>query len=147
MSAGWRASRSWRSPEHLHVVRAHKMSTATGATFRAKITIVVLLCQMLVSTTGAEPTVLPADAQEGALDEGDRWATYRMLVGTWKGKLDDRFGQGSGQRKYELIFDDQFLIGWHTSVRIPQELSPQGDFHQELSIYSCLLYTSDAADE
>ncbi len=77
-----------------------------------------------------------ADAGKAAVDEGDHWRTYRKLVGNWKGRLDDRFGQGSGQRKYELIFDDQFLIGWHTSVRLPQELSPDGDFHQELSIYS-----------
>jgi hypothetical protein len=86
----------------------------------------------------SDPSVVHAAEQEAkvAVDEDDRWATYRLLIGTWQGQLDDRLGQGTGQRNYEFIFDDQFLVGWHTSVRLPQELSPDGDFHRELSIYS-----------
>lgn len=43
---------------------------------------------------------------EASVDEEDRWAIYRLLTGTWEVQMDARLGQGSAQRKYELIFDD-----------------------------------------
>ena len=42
----------------------------------------------------------------------------------------------TGNRHYEFIFNDQFLVGRHASIRLPQELSPKGDYHRELSVYS-----------
>jgi hypothetical protein len=75
------------------------------------------------------------NAQDNA-DKHDPWAAHRLLPGTWEAKIDGRLGQGTGYRQYEFIFDDQFLVGRHASIRLPQELSPKGDYHRELSVYS-----------
>jgi hypothetical protein len=114
------------------------MYLVIGGALRTILAVVFLLFPTPLWLAVAGPSVVLADEQEAevSVDDVDRWATYRMLTGKWEGQLDDRFGQGSAQRKYELIYDDQFLVGRHTSVRLPQELSPQGDFHRELSIYS-----------
>jgi len=39
-------------------------------------------------------------------------------------------------RDYELILDGNFLTFRHDSVREPQEKSPEGDHHRELSVFS-----------
>lgn len=114
------------------------MHHVMGAALRNSLAVTFLLFPAPGWLAMSEPSMILADEQETevSVDADDRWATYRLLTGTWEGHMDDQLGQGSGQRKYELIFDDQFLVGWHSSVRLPQELSPHGDFHQELSIYS-----------
>ena len=79
-----------------------------------------------------------ADDEE-ARDEADKqdpWVAHRLLPGTWEADIDGRLGQGTGRRQYEFIFNDQFLVGRHASIRLPQELSPEGDYHRELSVYS-----------
>lgn len=114
------------------------MHLVMGAALGTRIAVIFLLLLAPVWLAVVGPLVALADEHEAevSVDKDDRWATYRLLIGTWAGELDDRLGQGLGQRKYELIFDDQFLVSWHSSVRLPQELSPKGDFHKELSIYS-----------
>jgi len=75
------------------------------------------------------------NARENA-QKRDAWAAHRLLPGRWEIEIDGRLGQGTGNRHYEFIFNDQFLIGRHASIRLPQEQSPEGDYHRELSIYS-----------
>lgn len=66
----------------------------------------------------------------------DPWGPLRLLEGSWEGAIDGRLGQGVGRRRYELLFDDLYLVARHTSVRLPQEKSPRGDHHRELAVYS-----------
>jgi hypothetical protein len=88
-----------------------------------------------VAVTGLTASANDRDMQSnGSAD--DPWVAHRLLPGTWEAEIDGRLGQGTGSRRYEFIFDDQFLVGRHASVRLPQELSPDGDYHRELSVYS-----------
>lgn len=66
----------------------------------------------------------------------DEWEILKRLVGSWEGAIDGPLGTGSGVREYEFILRDRFLLSRHSSVRLPQELSPQGDNHEELGIFS-----------
>jgi hypothetical protein len=88
-------------------------------------------------------TVLVAVAPAGGQDddpsppgETDPWASLRMLVGSWEGAIDGKLGTGTGLRRYEFIVGGKFLMVSHSSVRLPQEKSPQGDQHEELGVFS-----------
>jgi hypothetical protein len=89
---------------------------------------------------GVAFAALPASADDQDIQSNgnadDPWVAHRKLPGTWEAEIDGRLGQGTGYRRYEFIFDGQFLVGRHASVRLPQELSPDGDYHRELSVYS-----------
>ena len=87
------------------------------------------LCCLVAGPTGVS-------AQEEAAQPEDPWAPFRLLVGSWEGAIDGRLGSGTGVREYELILDGNFLLSRHASVRLPQEKSPGGDHHRELSIFS-----------
>ena len=77
-----------------------------------------------------------ASAQETTTDEADLWAPFRLLAGTWEGRIDGKLGTGRGVRRYEFALDDLYLVVRHASVRLPQEKSPAGDYHRELAVYS-----------
>ncbi len=66
----------------------------------------------------------------------DQWETLKLLVGSWEGAIDGILGTGKGVRVYEFIIRDRYLSSKHSSVRLPQEKSPQGDNHEELGIFS-----------
>jgi hypothetical protein len=68
--------------------------------------------------------------------DADHWGPLRLLVGTWDGAISGQLGTGTGVREYEFILDENFLLFRQASVRMPQELSPAGDHHRELSIFS-----------
>lgn len=68
--------------------------------------------------------------------EKDPWGPLRSLEGHWQGAISGKLGTGTGVRDYELILDEHFLTFRHDSVREPQEKSPEGDHHRELSIFS-----------
>ena len=78
---------------------------------------------------------LPLAAQQSEATT-DPWAPFRLLEGTWEGAIDGILGQGVGDRRYEWVMDDRYLIQHHASVRQPQEKSPRGDHHREIAIYS-----------
>lgn len=109
-----------------------------GAAFRTCCATVCTTCLISFILVLGGPSDVHADEPDSGepADKSGHWADYRLLAGTWEGRMDDRFGRGSAKRNYKFIFDDMFLVGWHTSVRQPQELSPDGDFHRELSIFS-----------
>lgn len=66
----------------------------------------------------------------------DPWGPLRLLEGTWEGEIDGRLGQGRGLRRYERAVGGQYLVMRQTSVRLPQEKSPQGDHHREMAVFS-----------
>jgi hypothetical protein len=92
---------------------------------------VTLMCFFLILFS--IPMTWIAEAQT---KPDDPWGPLRMLVGHWEGSIDGRLGTGFGIRDYEFILEDNFLMFRHASVREPQDKSPQGDHHRELSVFS-----------
>ena len=66
----------------------------------------------------------------------DPWKPLRFLAGEWNGSIDGRLGTGTGKRHYGFVLGGRFLVMKHSSVRLPQEKSPQGDNHEEIGIFS-----------
>lgn len=66
----------------------------------------------------------------------DPMAVLRPLEGHWEGAIDGSLGTGRGVREYEWILENQYLLFRHDSVRMPQEKTPEGDHHRELSVFS-----------
>lgn len=96
--------------------------------------LVLLMGWLLGGLPPARAQGEPAEA--GQVDRAAAWEALRPLVGTWEAGIEGRLGQGVGHRRYEFIFDGVFLVSRHASVRLPQEKSPQGDYHRELAVYS-----------
>ncbi len=84
----------------------------------------------------AEQEEPPHEAAEKAMPEADPWQPFRLLEGTWIGAIDGILGQGEGRRRYEFILDGRYLVSRHASVRLPQEKSPEGDYHRDLAVFS-----------
>lgn len=76
----------------------------------------------------------PAVGAEG--ERPDPWVTLGLLVGDWEGEISGALGTGEGIRRYDWLKEGAFLRMRHRSVRQPQEKSPQGDFHEELTVFS-----------
>ena len=91
---------------------------------------VLLLCCLALPATGV------TQEASGAAEAADPWEPLRLLEGSWSGAIDGRLGQGAGKRCYEFLFNGLYLVARHTSVRLPQEKSPEGDHHRELAVYS-----------
>ncbi|MFQ5525226.1 MAG: hypothetical protein ACE5GX_03095 [Thermoanaerobaculia bacterium] len=66
----------------------------------------------------------------------DLWRLLGDLAGRWEGAIDGRLGTGSGVREYEFVLEKNFLMWRHASVRLPQEMSPKGDYHREIGFFS-----------
>ncbi len=77
---------------------------------------------------------LPGVAEEGA--STDPWEPLRFLAGRWNGSIDGRLGTGTAKRHYEFVLGGRFLLTKHSSVRLPQEKSPEGDHHEEIGLFS-----------
>lgn len=79
--------------------------------------------------------VLPAFAVADDA-RSDHWGPLHLLEGTWRGAVVGELGEGTGIRRYEFLFDGTYLMTRHASVRLPQDKSPQGDHHRELTVFS-----------
>ena len=74
--------------------------------------------------------------EDAATDRADPWVLVRMLVGSWQGAIDGKLGQGRAVRRYELVVGGKYVMSRHSSVRLPQEKSPEGDQHEEIGLFS-----------
>jgi hypothetical protein len=101
---------------------------------------VALVCCGFAAKTAAaraetkRPASMPAEEEQ--TEPTDPWAPFRLLEGKWEGAVDGIFGQGAAHRSYEFILDGKFVHMRHASVRLPQEKSPKGDHHREITVYS-----------
>lgn len=66
----------------------------------------------------------------------DPFGPLRGLEGEWHGDISGKLGTGTGVRRYEFILDGKYLMSRHASVRVPQERSPEGDHHRQLTVWS-----------
>ncbi len=104
-------------------------------------TVAAILAVLTVSAAGAESRRAPSapseqQARNAPSEQSDPWAVLRPLVGWWEGSVDGRLGTGRAVRRYEFVVGDNYLLSRHSSVRPPQEKSPQGDQHEEMGIFS-----------
>lgn len=79
-------------------------------------------------------TLAVATAEQIA-DE-DTWREFEYFVGSWTGAESASFGDGRGERSYELILQDRYLLGRNHSVFQPQDGLPDGDVHDDWSVFS-----------
>ena len=86
----------------------------------------------LLLLAGAFP---PAFGQTGP-DRADRWAAFEFFSGEWTGAESATFGAGRGERTYELVLQDAYLLSRNRSVFPPQEGLPDGDVHDDWSVFS-----------
>ncbi len=77
---------------------------------------------------------LPAVAEEST--STDPLEPLRFLAGRWDGSVDGKLGTGIGKRHYDFVLGGRFLLMKHSSVRLPQEKSPDGDNHEEIGMFS-----------
>lgn len=94
---------------------------------------------MLTTALAAGIVALPArgDPEHASPPApSDPWAALRLLEGTWHGEVTGRLGRGTALRRYEFLFDERYLVARHSSIRLPQQQSPEGDDHRELAVYS-----------
>lgn len=74
----------------------------------------------------------PAGAQlnEGALDR------LQVLVGTWQGAGDGKWGSSSAEREYAWVFGGVFIRGSGRSVYPKQDRNKAGEIHESIDMYS-----------
>lgn len=95
-----------------------------------------LVAPFEASAAGEGRLFARTEASQDAAGQTDPWALLRLLEGRWEGAIDGRLGTGVGVRDYEFILEGKYLKFEQASVRRPQELSPAGDHHREMSIFS-----------
>lgn len=101
----------------------------------------------LALATAAAPTLLdagepPGDGGHAAQpapetpESADHWQPWSYFLGEWKGEEKGVFGDGHGERTYERILGDRFLLARNRSTFPPQEGLPAGDVHEDWAIFS-----------
>lgn len=77
---------------------------------------------------------VPAAAQQG--ETPDRWSAFEFFIGAWTGEESATFGDGRGQRTYELVLQDRYLLSRNRSIFPPQDRLPDGDDHEDWTVVS-----------
>ncbi|UCG76851.1 MAG: hypothetical protein JSV95_06085 [Gemmatimonadota bacterium] len=95
----------------------------------------------LLRTALLLPAFLPllagkALAQHDPASEEHPLRELAFLEGSWSGRIEGTLGSGTGERQYRFIVSDRFLLMTHASYRAPQERTPEGEAHEEWSIFS-----------
>ncbi len=68
--------------------------------------------------------------------ESEHWAAFEFFAGAWIGEESATFGEGRGERTYELVLQDAYLLGRNRSVFPPHEGLPEGDVHDDWTMLS-----------
>ena len=88
----------------------------------------------IVTTLLFASIAVPAAAQQG--ETPDRWSAFEFFVGAWAGEESATFGDGRGQRTYELVLQDRYLLSRNRSIFPPQDGLPDGDDHEDWTVVS-----------
>jgi len=73
--------------------------------------------------------------QEPSHDPVD-WKQLATFVGSWEGIETGRVGDGVGSRTCQLVLGDNYLFCDNTSTFAPQEKNPNGEVHQDWTLFS-----------
>lgn len=92
----------------------------------------------VLAQTGEPAPAAETESSRGEppAEEVDRWAPWRFWLGEWRGEEHGDFGEGRGERSYEMILENRFLLARNRSTFPPQEGLEQGDEHEDLAIFS-----------
>jgi len=78
-----------------------------------------------------------AQPEQNEKDEkADPLEPLAFLVGEWRGLEEARFGKGAGEREYRFILNGRYLLSQNASAFEPQEGLPEGDRHEDWTIFS-----------
>ena len=66
----------------------------------------------------------------------DRWSAFEFFIGAWTGEESATFGDGRGERTYEPVLQDRYLLSRNRSVFPPQDGLPDGDDHEDWTVVS-----------
>ena len=58
------------------------------------------------------------------------------MIGAWTGEESATFGDGRGERTYELVLQDRYLLGRNRSVFPSPDGLPDGDDHEDWTVVS-----------
>ncbi len=93
--------------------------------------IAALSLVLLIMTSATHGLAQPTD---------EHWKPFQAFVGSWTGDESSNFGSGEGTRTYEFVLQNRYLLGRNESRFPPQPTLPEGDVHNDWSLFS---YDSD----
>ncbi len=96
---------------------------------RAIFTLLLVVSAALPAAGQTEP---PGQNWSGS----ERWAAFEFFAGGWVGEESATFGEGRGERTYELVLQDAYLLSRNRSVFPPHEGLPEGDVHDDWTVLS-----------
>lgn len=64
------------------------------------------------------------------------WEPFEYFVGKWDGHETGRAGVGKGDRSYQFIMGSHYLFMKNISRFEPQEKNPDGEIHEDWTIFS-----------
>jgi hypothetical protein len=70
------------------------------------------------------------------VEEPPAWTAMKFFIGAWEGKNTGMSGEGTGEREYEMILNDQFIYFKNRAVFEPQEKNPEGEIHEDWGFFS-----------
>ena len=85
----------------------------------------LVLCVFVSGAAFGQPGPPPGD-----------WSAFEFFIGGWTGEESATFGEGRGERTYELVLQDRYLLGRNRSVFPPHDGLPEGDDHEDWTIFS-----------
>lgn len=69
-------------------------------------------------------------------EEENIWQPLEFLIGSWIGDETGKAGIGKGERTYEYIMNKKYIKMQNISRFEPQEKNPNGETHEDLTIFS-----------
>ena len=94
---------------------------------------ILTLVLIATATLSAAGQTGPQEQNWGA---SERWAAFEFFAGAWVGAESATFGEGRGERTYELVLQDAYLLSRNRSVFPPHEGLPDGDVHDDWTVMS-----------
>ena len=69
-------------------------------------------------------------------EEVNIWQPLEFLIGSWIGDETGKAGIGKGERTYQYIMNKKYIKMENVSRFEPQEKNPNGETHEDLTIFS-----------
>jgi hypothetical protein len=64
------------------------------------------------------------------------WKPLRFFIGTWEGEVAGQPGNGTAEREYSFILNEQFIHIVNRSSYPPQAKNPKGETHKDIGFFS-----------
>lgn len=80
--------------------------------------------------------IIPLMVLSQEQDEENMWEPFEFLIGSWIGDETGKAGIGKGERTYEYTLNKKYIKMQNISRFEPQEKNPNGETHEDLTIFS-----------